>query len=64
MVISCVRGWVESNFNLPLSLMRWPISGVKLGLCFLLPLGICVLSALVMTELNCATDVSMLVIGM
>ena len=43
--------------------MRKPISGVKLGLqCFLLPCGMCALSALVTTELNCAIDVSMLVI--
>ena len=31
MVISCVRGRVELNFNLSLSLMRRPMSGVKLG---------------------------------
>ena len=56
---------MELNFNLSLSLMRWPISGLKLGLyCFLLPLGVCALSVLVMTEFNCAIDVSMLVIGM
>ena len=51
----CEEGGVELNFNLSLSLMRWPISGVKLGLwCFLLPCGVCALSALVMTELKCA----------
>ena len=65
MVISCVRGRVELNFNLSLSLMRRPISGVKLVLwCFLLPRGMCALSSLVMMELNCAIDVSMFVIGM
>ena len=37
----CVRGRVKMNFNLFLSLMRRPISGVKLGLCFLLPRGMC-----------------------
>ena len=41
------------------------ISGEKLGLqCFLLPRGMCALSALVMTELKWAIDVSMLAIGM
>ena len=29
MVISCVKGRVELNFNLFLSLMKRPISGVK-----------------------------------
>ena len=33
-------------------------------LVFLFALGMCAMSALVMTELNCAIDVSMLVIGM
>ena len=43
-VISCVRGRVELNFNVSLSLMRRPISGVKLVLkCFLLPRGMCAL---------------------
>ena len=58
--MSCVRGRVELNFNLSRYFMRRSISGVKLGLkCFLLPRGMCALSALVMTELKCAIVVSM-----
>ena len=48
MVISCVRGRVKLNFSLSLSVMRCPISGVKLMLyCFLLPRGMCALSVCV-----------------
>ena len=61
----CVRGRVEFSFILSRCFMRRSISGVKLELkCFLLPRGMCALSALVMMELKCAIVVSMLVIGM
>ena len=49
----CVWGGVELNFNLSLSLMRQPISGVKSGLSrFLLPRGMCAPSALVDDEVE------------
>ena len=61
-VISCVMGRIQLNFNLSISLMRSPISVVKLRLqCFLLPCGMCALYALVRMELKCAIVVSMLV---
>ena len=57
--MSCVRGRAELNFYLSISIMMGPIYGVKLGLlCFLLPRGMCALSALVMKELKCAIVVS------